>query len=88
MKGLSTLRRTKLSRKALLQAALRDRGVSQAALARHAGVSEPTVSRVVAGVQANAAVEQAIAAVLGVSREELFPPREPGPLDAPLANCA
>jgi lambda repressor-like predicted transcriptional regulator len=75
MKGLASLHRRKLSRKALLQAALRDCGVSQAEIARETGVSEPTVSRVIAGTQGHPLVELVIADKLGVTREELFPSR-------------
>lgn len=73
MKGLPTLRGARLSRKARLQAVLRDRGISQAEIGRRTGTSEATVSRVVAGTQRHERVEQAIADALEVERDELFP---------------
>lgn len=76
MKGLPSIRPAKLSRKVLLQAAMKDRGVSQADIARETGLSEATVSRVIAGTHRHPAVEQLVATKLELDPADLFPPRE------------
>lgn len=62
-----------LSRKALRQFELNRRAIKQAAVAERSGVSEATVSRVIAGIQRHHAVEIAIAELTGLPREMLFP---------------
>jgi transcriptional regulator with XRE-family HTH domain len=76
MEGLPSIRPQGLSRKALLQAAMTDKRISQAEIARRSETSEATVSRVVAGTQRNDAVENALAAALGMAVDDLFPSRE------------
>ena len=62
-----------LDRKATRQFELRRRGLKQLEIAKRAGVSEATVSRVLAGTTRHEGVEAAIAEATGLPRDVLFP---------------
>lgn len=73
MKNLSS---EEMQRKARIRYGLARAGRSQRAIAETLGVGESLVSQVIAGRRHNADVQRAIAEVVGLPPEELFPPRE------------
>ncbi len=62
-----------------IQAALKKKGVTQAAIACKLGVSEMTVSRVVRGTDSSRRVAQAISEVIGIPVSTLWPERYGNP---------
>ncbi len=58
-----------------IQAALKKKGITQAAIARQLSVSEMTVSRVVRGTDSSRRVAQAISDIIGIPLNNLWPER-------------
>jgi lambda repressor-like predicted transcriptional regulator len=61
------------------KAALAERGVPQAAIARKTGFSEPYVHQVLKGERRSEPIEQLVAQVIGIPRDEVFEPLAPTP---------
>ncbi len=58
-----------------IQTALKEKGLTQAAIARQMGVSEMTVSRIVRGTESSRRVAQAISEAIGIPMDTLWPER-------------
>ena len=58
-----------------IKAALRMKGVTQARLADRLGVARATVSMVISGASRSGRIQQAVADVLGLPQNEIWPDR-------------
>jgi transcriptional regulator with XRE-family HTH domain len=74
-----SLRDSRVRPVSVLEKARRDRGFTQAELARRAGISPQYVGLIEAGLRPSLRVKGAIAAVLGIEPAELWPEHDSAP---------